>query len=234
MSDARTGAGSNGAALLFDFGGTLDGDGVPWPRRFFDAYRRAGGVLGFPDFEPLFRDTDRDLSAWPGIHAMGFRASIAAQAALLIERLPDGATVDVVRVIDTLDHDARAIVARNRPMIERLARRYRLGVVSNFTGNLEPCLAELGLRPFFDVVADSGVLGIAKPAVEIFTHALAALGVAPEGAWMVGDNLEADLRPAQRLGMRTCWLAPPDRPAPEGFAPTARIGRLTDFERVLG
>src|SRR5207253_8140772 len=68
----------------------------------------------------------------------------------------------------------------------------------------------------------------------IFRDTLAALGAAPEGAWMVGDNFEADIRPAQGLGLRTCWLAPPQRAAPVGCAPSARIGRLPELERLLG
>jgi hypothetical protein len=37
--------------------------------------------------------------------------------------------------------------------------------------------------------------------------------------------------------MRTCWLAPPERPLPpgaaEGEVPTVRIARFVDVERVL-
>src|SRR5205809_3328687 len=45
---------------------------------------------------------------------------------------------------------------RNLPVLERLARRHRLGLVSNFTGNLKPCLDELGLARLFAAVSDSG------------------------------------------------------------------------------
>jgi len=125
-------------------------------------------------------------------------------------------------------------VARNRPILERLARRYRLGVVSNFTGNLRPCLEELGLARFFAVLSDSAVLGWSKPDPRIFAHTLATLQALPQRAWMVGDNFEADIRGAAGLGLRTCWLAPADRAPPEDeLVPTARISRLPDVERVL-
>ena len=35
---------------------------------------------------------------------------------------------------------------------------------------------------------------------------LAALDVAPEAAWMVGDNLLADIRGAQRVGIYAIWI----------------------------
>ena len=204
----KTGAAANGRAILFDFGGTLDDDGVHWPLRFHVAYRQAGGGLGLRDFEDVFRSIDRDLAELPTIRTMGQRAAIAATAALLIERVPDGHRVNVVRIIDTLYAAVLATVARNRPMLERLAARYRLGVVSNFTGNLEPCLAELGLRPLFGALADSTIIGTAKPEPAIFHAALEELGVSPAETWMVGDNPDADIRPAHALGMRTIWLAP--------------------------
>jgi len=146
--------------------------------------------------------------------------------------LPD--RVDAGVLAQRLHAEALEIVARNRPILERLARRYRLGVVSNFTGNLRPCLEELGLARFFAVLSDSAVLGWSKPDPRIFAHTLATLQALPQRAWMVGDNFEADIRGAAGLGLRTCWLAPSDRAPPEDeLVPTARISRLPDVERVL-
>jgi FMN phosphatase YigB (HAD superfamily) len=220
-------------AILFDFGGTLDDDGIHWPLRFHIAYREAGGELAYRDFEAVFKSTDRDLAELPKIRTMGQRAAIAATTALLIERLPDGADVNVIRIIDTLHTAVLATVARNRPMLERLAARYRLGVVSNFTGNLEPCLVELGIRPLFHALADSALVGAVKPDPAIFHVVLEELNVSAEATWMVGDNPDADIRPAHALGMRTIWLAPESRPTPPGLTPTKRVAKLTDIESYL-
>lgn len=220
-------------AILFDFGGTLDDDGLHWPLRFHIAYREAGGELGYRDFEPLFKSTDRDLAELPKIRTMGQRAAIAATTALLVERLPDGDAVNVVRIIDTLHTAVLATIARNRPMLERLAARFKLGVVSNFTGNLEPCLAELGIRQLFGSLADSALVGAAKPDPRIFHVVLEELKVAPRDTWMVGDNPDADIRPAAALGMRTIWLAPPNRATPPDLKPTQRVAKLTDIESYL-
>ncbi len=220
-------------AILFDFGGTLDDDGLHWPLRFHIAYREAGGELAYRDFEAVFKSTDRDLAELPRIRTMGQRAAIAATTALLIERLPDGARVNVIRIIDTLHTAVLATVERNRPMLERLSARYRLGVVSNFTGNLEPCLVELGIRPLFHALADSTLVGATKPDPAIFRVVLDELDVSAEATWMVGDNPDADIRPATALGMRTIWLAPESRPMPPGLMPTKRVAKLTDIESYL-
>jgi putative hydrolase of the HAD superfamily len=220
-------------AILVDFGGTLDADGVHWCPRFHQAYRCLGGTLDYAAFEASFKLSDTRLSELPGIAALGFRAAIDAQASLLADLLPRGAAVAPGPLGERLHADAVAVVERNRPVLERLAHRFRLGVVSNFTGNLEPCLAELGLLRLFDAVLDSAVVGFSKPDERIFERALAAVEARPGETWMVGDNLDADLRPAHRIGMGTCWLAPPERAGPGDFSPTRRIARFTELERAV-
>lgn len=204
-----------------------------WAPRFYEAYRAAGGATDRPHFEQIFKTADQALAGLPGVRTLGYRALVDAEARLLRDLLPPGESWDPLQVAARFHADALAVVARNRPLLERLAARYRLGVVSNFTGNLEPCLVELDLRRHFAVALDSAVIGIAKPDPRIFVAALTQLDAAPERAWMVGDNFDADIRPAAALGIRTCWLAPPDRQVPAGPEPMARIAHLTDVERVF-
>jgi HAD superfamily hydrolase (TIGR01549 family) len=206
---------------------------VPWSPRFHAAYCAVGGGLDVAAFDSFFKASDEALARLPGIRALGFRAAIEAQARLVVGLVPDH--VDSDALAHRLHADALKTVARNIPVLERLNRRFRLGVVSNFTGNLRPCLEELGLARFFAVLSDSALLGWSKPDSRIFAHTLAALRTSPQRAWMVGDNFEADIRGAAGLGIHTCWLAPSDRTAPPGteLVPTARINRLPDLERVL-
>ena len=219
--------------VLFDFGGTLDADGDRWAVRFHRAYAQAGGRLGLAAFEPLFREADRRLEADPAVRSMGFRAMVGAQTELLRELVPDARTIALDAAADRFHQESVAAVTRNRDVLEQLARDHRLGVVSNFTGNLDRCLAELGLAPLFAVIADSLIVGCSKPDPRLFLHALGALGATPEAAWMVGDNFEADIRPAATLGLATCWLTSPGRDAPTAGVATHRIARLADLPPLL-
>jgi FMN phosphatase YigB (HAD superfamily) len=220
-------------ALLFDFGGTLDADGEPWARRFFQAYRSAGGRLQFAAFEPLFQASDEALLALPDIRSLGYRATVEAQTRCLLPLLPDGACVPPAALIDGFHEAAVRIVARNRPILERLGRGRALAIISNFTGNLAPCLEELGLAPFFTVASDSAALGVEKPDPRIFVSTLEALGTSPAKAWMVGDNFEADIRPAASLGLRACWMAPPNRHPGTQPPPHIRVRSLPELEHIL-
>jgi len=220
-------------AVLFDFGGTLDADGARWAVRFYENYRDAGGTTEFPAFEASFRTTDRQLPQLPGITRMGFRAMVEAQTRLLLKLLADGAKIDGDRIAADFHDRSRETVRRNAPLLARLADQWPLGVVSNFTGNLVHCLEELELMPYFRVVLDSAVVGREKPDPHLFEMARAAVGSSPAGTWMVGDNPEADIRPALALGMRGCWLAELGRPTPPGLEPTARIATLTELPAML-
>jgi FMN hydrolase / 5-amino-6-(5-phospho-D-ribitylamino)uracil phosphatase len=221
--------------VLFDFGGTLDADGARWSVRFHAAYTTAGGREPFSVFEDAFRASDRALGRVPGIDAMGFRAMVDVQAALVLARLPDGLTLSRERIVDDFHGRSLAIIRRNQQLLARLRRSYQLAVVSNFTGNLEPCLEELDLMRYFSAVADSARVGVAKPDPRLFRHALEALDwkVNEEPVWMVGDNFEADIRPAASLGMQTAWLAPPVARSPDSNLPTVRLTTLTELAEVL-
>ncbi len=220
-------------AILFDFGGTLDADGVPTASQFHAAYAAERGTIDADGFAAAFRTSDHQLAALAHIARLGYTETVEAQTRLLAALLPDAAAVDWTSVATRVTAAARTIAARNRPLLATLRDGARLGVVSNFTGNVDRCLAELGLLDLFDTVADSAVVGQAKPDPALFQVALRALDTLPADAMMVGDNPFSDVRAASALGMSTCWLAPAERPVPSGCAPTYRIARLPELRGVL-
>ncbi|HLY46658.1 MAG TPA: HAD family hydrolase [Stellaceae bacterium] len=57
----------------------------------------------------------------------------------------------------------------------------------------------------FDHIQIEGEHGFGKPEEQAYRHALAALGVAADEAWMVGDNLEWEVVAPQRLGIYAIW-----------------------------
>lgn len=57
----------------------------------------------------------------------------------------------------------------------------------------------------FDHIQIEGEHGFGKPEETAYRHALDALGVGPNDAWMVGDNLEWEVVAPQRLGIYAIW-----------------------------
>jgi HAD superfamily hydrolase (TIGR01509 family) len=96
--------------------------------------------------------------------------------------------------------------------LEELRRRgYRLGVVSNSDGRIDGLLGEVGLRPYFDVVVDSGTEGVEKPDPRIFRAACERLGVRPEETAYVGDIYEIDVVGARAAGLHPVLVDPLSR-----------------------
>jgi len=122
----------------------------------------------------------------------------------------------------------------NTPLLRLLGRHYRLGIVSNFYGNLTRVCDDAGIRSFFHTLVDSAEVGCEKPDPRIFHHALRALGVSAAAATFVGDSLPRDMAGARGVGMRHIWLAGPEAPA---AGPCCRDDRqirsLRELEAIL-
>ena len=84
--------------------------------------------------------------------------------------------------------------------------QYKLGIIANQSPGTVQRLENWGILKYFDVVMASAEEGIAKPDLEIFKRALLSGGCLPENAVMVGDRLDNDIVPANRVGMKTIWI----------------------------
>jgi putative hydrolase of the HAD superfamily len=103
---------------------------------------------------------------------------------------------------------------RTREALSRLrAAGLLLGVVSNSDGRAEQALEAAGLRDCFEVVIDSGQIGIEKPDPRIFRAALDALRVGAEEALYVGDLYEVDVVGARAAGIDAVLLTPDPNPS---------------------
>ncbi len=110
------------------------------------------------------------------------------------------------------------------------AAGYRLGVVSNSDGSVAETLVAAGLGGRFEVIVDSGVVGVEKPDPKIFRLALERAGTSPERVAFVGDSYTADYLGASAAGWRSVLLDPfglhVDRQA-------RRVRSLTEFAANL-
>ena len=93
------------------------------------------------------------------------------------------------------------------PTLTELKRRgYKLGVIANQNYGTEQRLKNWSLLPFFDIIASSAELGMAKPDPSIFEWALKQAKCSPQDAIMIGDRMDNDIAPANRLGIHTVRL----------------------------
>jgi HAD superfamily hydrolase (TIGR01549 family) len=193
-------------AILFDYGGTLDGAGVHWLDRFRQCYSAAGLPLAFDHFRAAFDHATRCAYADRGIAELGLAATIAFHVARQMEHLHLEDAALAAAVSTHFLELSRAALAESRRLLERLHRRVALGVISNFYGNAARILAEAGLAPFLDTIVDSTCVGLRKPDAAIFRLTVQRLGCDPRDTLYVGDSFEKDVVGAHAAGLRTGWL----------------------------
>src|SRR5262249_33128477 len=133
--------------------------------------------------------------------ALEMEGDAPASYALMVEKLRDAPPYPEVREV-----------------LERLAQRYRLCLVSNADDEwLYPFGESLGLS--FEVVISSESAQSYKPRGKIFHDAARALGVEPRELLYVGDSPLADVLGANHAGLPVAWVNRYGATFPKDFPP---------------
>jgi len=222
-------------AILFDMGGTLDGDGLHWLDRFLALYQSFGLELSRESIREAFDVAERrstldkiiagsNLAQMIDLHVKWQLAHLGLNDSGLERHLIDGFIAPV-----------RKAAAENARLLAALAERgFQLGVVSNGCGNVDKLCSDFGYAPFLALIVDSRRVGLFKPDPAIFLHAAEKLGGDPGTMMMVGDSFERDILPAKRAGMKTAWLkGPGPRECPDPTMVDLHLRKLADLPAAL-
>lgn len=86
-------------------------------------------------------------------------------------------------------------------------RGIRMGLVTNGSAAFQRSkIQRFDLAGYFETILIEGEFGAGKPDRRVFLSALESLEASPSQSWMVGDDLERDIQPAERLGLGTVWV----------------------------
>ncbi len=215
-------------ACLFDYGGTLDGEGWHWFDRTVHLYRKAGCVLPVEGLKRAFYHADEQIEAEAAREGYRLRPLMERHLELQIDVLGPQARPFAKAVVDGFCDMTETGWRRARAALGTLRGRVKLGVVSNFYGNLDAMLDESGLGPMLDVVVESVKVGLQKPDPAIYRLAAERLAIPAAECVMVGDNLERDVNAARRAGLRAIWLRRADLPPATDDAAEGVVTSLAD------
>jgi len=240
-------------ALIFDFGGTLDGNGVHWLERTYQFIKDRHPEVTREAFDAADKAAVRafalDHSANAGSYQEGSMLPIGAIASQAAARCTLRETAEAIasgiyqrlglsnemkmEYIKWFCAGVTQSLAANRCWLQTLHGTYRLGVISNNFGNTHGWCEEYGLSTLLEVIIDSTVFGVGKPDARIFEAALSALDIAPNQAIYIGDSYAADMVGAKNVGMWTAWLVGDQiKACPNPSMVDVRLSRLqglTDF-----
>jgi putative hydrolase of the HAD superfamily len=96
--------------------------------------------------------------------------------------------------------------------IQELAKKYKLHIITN--GFSEAQIVKLessGLKPYFDVVVCSEMVGKTKPHREIFELSLQLANAKVSESVMIGDDHNTDIIGAVQIGMQAILFDPSNR-----------------------
>ena len=201
--------------IIFDYGGSIDTNGTHWSEVLWEKYQLEQIPVTKEQFLEGYVFAERELAKNPLIQ-------------------PDYTFMDVLRVktdletrflVDNRFWNAHELTRRasyehvalrcyqhvldvlqvSRKVLQSLAERYPLVLVSNFYGNIHTVLEDFQLLFFKDVI-ESSVVGIRKPNPLIFSMGAEALGLNPKETVVVGDSFSKDILPAHHIGCQTIWL----------------------------
>ncbi len=213
-------------ALIFDFGGTLDGNGIHWLERTYQFIQKHHPEITRDDFDVADRATVTEFALGdPSIewsYQEGSMLPIGAvanseAARCTLRETADAIATGIFKRLDLSEESKNECVewfcngvseslSENRQWLKTLYGSYKLGVISNNFGNTRGWCDEYELSPLLDVIIDSTVFGVAKPDARIFEAALSELSVGPAEAIYVGDSYKADMIGAKNVGMWTAWM----------------------------
>ena len=103
-------------------------------------------------------------------------------------------------------HDLEVLYPDTKEVLQRLSQKYKIGIIANQDFGTEQRLTDFNVHQYINLVIASAEEGVAKPDLRIFQIALARADCKPEEAVMVGDRIDNDIIPANKIGMTTVWI----------------------------
>lgn len=221
-------------AIILDYGATIDSNGKHWAEVLWDSYTQAALPVTKEQFREAYIYAERYLSMINVIKPeqnffelmqvrLGIQLDYMLQNKMLSQeilettlRMESNGEVPILEKAEIIQHFvdfmagicydyARRCTLEAAPVVEYLAEKYDLALVSNFYGNLKAVLQDFGLLRCFKVVIDSTEAGVRKPDPQIFQMAIEQLGYNVKDITIVGDSYEKDIQPAIQLGCHAIW-----------------------------
>lgn len=217
--------------IFFDAGNTL----VQFDFCLFENTLKSLGIhYDRVRFEAAHWEAQKALGAWAKtIDSHEARCRKANRVWFEKGGVPENRVEEALNLLS--DHPERhrfwsALPKETIPALKELKKRgYRLAVVSNAEGTIEEIMINLGLRPFFETVVDSHLVGFDKPDPKIFEIALERVKGTAAKTIHVGDLYEVDVVGARRAGI-TPVLFDPNGMYPE-VDDCRKISSLLDLVR---
>lgn len=196
-------------AIIFDYGATLDTNGIHWYNIFFNEYSKLYPNISDELLREAYIFAERELGKKNYIKkSFNFKDTLSIKIKIQCEYIYNKISEDYFsnKLIENCYEIAVKNTCNAKILLNELHKNFKLAVVSNFYGNLKAVLSDFGLLDNLDVIIESAEIGISKPNPEIFQCAINKLEITPKECIVIGDSYNKDIIPSKTLGCNTIWL----------------------------
>ena len=162
------------------------------------------------------------------------RRRITASALATLDCTEERLSMEMADTYDQLREESiRLFPGAIETLVRLTGKGIRLALVTNGSTDTQRAkIDRFNLAQYFEVILIEGEFGLGKPDERVYVEVLARLGVRPEDAWMVGDNLEWDVEQPQRLGLTAIWVDFADEGLPRHstVTPDRTIRSISELE----
>lgn len=229
--------------IIFDFGGTIDTNGIHWGEFIWEQYQKVGVDITRDIYREAYVYGERFLAKNPIIeptdtfHTM-LRKKIAIHFDFLRERLSEKKfnAETAIAIADGCYNKVKETMKTTCTIVGELAMEYPLVLVTNFYGNMSVVLEEFNLSKYFKRIVESSIVGLRKPDPALFALGVEALGLNPKEIVVIGDSYRKDIYPSSTLGCKTVWLKNicwEEEDIIQGHEATAVIHTLEDLPHII-
>ncbi|MBQ5465830.1 MAG: HAD family hydrolase [Muribaculaceae bacterium] len=235
---------NNIRGIIFDYGGTIDSRGVHWSWIIWDGYQQAQVPITLEQFREAYVFAERELAKVRHIlPSDNFLQLLRKKMVIELQYVAQQGWTQTTQqqfdewaesIAQHCYREAQESIAEAMPVLESLSKQFPLMLVSNFYGNIDEVVRDLGIRHFFKGIIESAVVGIRKPNPTLFRLGVDALELPADQVLVVGDSLKKDILPAHSLGCATAWMQGPgwaedENDAIDIPADTCRLTSLTQL-----
>jgi HAD superfamily hydrolase (TIGR01549 family) len=199
-------------AIFFDFGDTLASTTPSYLIRIATAMRTAGYPVLDKEFQTAYVTTDYEIyrrykvqgAITPDEYREWFFPILCRY--LFLEGDPYAIRSNMREALREIQFERVALPGAVELLKFLKEKGFTLGIISNNDGRTEEKCDEIGIRRYFDIIADSTKLGLTKPDSRIFHLVLDELKLSPSEAIHTGDLYGSDVMGGLNAGLDVIWL----------------------------
>lgn len=202
--------------VIFDYGGTIDTNSRHWAEVLWSKYEAYAVPVTKADFREAYVYGERTLARQPLVKPdddfrQVLRIKLRLQTDYLVQqdKLDGNDPRTFLRgdlIADSCYDYVCEVLKHTRPVVQQVAARYKVVLVSNFYGNIQTILRDFALDTYFAHVVESSVVGVRKPDPAIYRLGVEAIGLPADEVLVVGDSFSKDVVPAKKVGCKVAWL----------------------------